>query len=40
MRMISLTHKMLEEKYKDISKDFDTYEKYGLNEEGILLFTD
>ena len=35
-----MTYKMLEEKYKDISKDFDTYEEYGLNEEGILLFTD
>lgn len=34
-----MTYKMLEEKYKDISKDFDTYEEYGLNEEGILLFT-
>ena len=31
---------MIEEKYKDIPKDFETYEKYGLNEEGILLFTD
>lgn len=36
----SITYKMLEEKYKDISKDFNTYEEYGLNEEGILLFTD
>lgn len=35
-----LTYKMLEEKYKDIPRDFETYEKYGLNEEGILLFTD
>ena len=35
-----MTYKMLEEKYKDIFKDFDTYEEYGLNEEGILLFTD
>ena len=26
-----MTYKMLEEKYKDISKDFDTYEEYGLN---------
>ena len=36
----SITYKMLEEKYKDISKDFNTYEEYWLNEEGILLFTD
>lgn len=35
-----LSYEMLEEKYKDISRDFETYEKYGLNEEGILLFTD
>ena len=35
-----MTYKMLEEEYKDISKDLDTYEKYSLNEEGILLFTD
>ncbi len=34
------SYEMLEEKYKDISRDFETYEKYGLNEEGILLFTD
>ncbi len=33
------SYEMLEEKYKDISRDFETYEKYGLNEEGILLFT-
>lgn len=33
-------YEMLENKYKDISKDFDAYEQYGLNEEGILLFTD
>lgn len=34
------SYQMLEDKYKDISKDFHTYEQYGLNEEGILLFTD
>ena len=33
-----MTYEILYEKYKDISKDFDTYEKYGLNEEGIILF--
>lgn len=35
-----MTYKMIEEEYKDVSKDFDSYEKYGLNEEVILLFTD
>lgn len=35
-----MTYKMIEDKYNNISKDFDTYEQYGLNEEGILLFTD
>lgn len=34
-----LSYEMLEEKYKDIPRDFKTYEQYGLNEEGILLFT-
>lgn len=34
------SYQMLEDKYKDVAKDFDTYEQYGLNEEGILLFTD
>lgn len=34
-----MTYAMLEEKYKDIPKNDEAYEKYGLNEEGILLFT-
>lgn len=34
------SYAMLEEDYKDVPKEFDTYEWYGLNEEGILLFTD
>lgn len=33
-------YQMLESKYKDISKDFETYERMGINEEAILLFTD
>lgn len=32
-------YEMLEEKYKDIPRNFDIYEKCGLNEEAILLFT-
>lgn len=34
------SYEMLEETYKDITRNFETYEEYGLNEEGILLFTD
>lgn len=34
------SYEMLEQQYKDISRDAETYEEYGLNEEGILLFTD
>lgn len=34
-----VSYEMLEEKYKDIPKDITTYEQFGLNEEGILLFT-
>lgn len=34
------TYEMLEEKYKDIPKNFESYEEYSLNEEAILLFTD
>lgn len=33
-------YQMIESKYKDTPKEFDIYEQYGLNEEGILLFTD
>lgn len=33
------SYEMLEEKYKDIPKNFKDYEESGLNEEGILLFT-
>lgn len=29
----------LKEKYKDLPKDIETYEKYSLNEEAIILFT-
>ena len=35
-----VSYEMLEEQYKDISKDSKTYKKYGLNEEAILLFTE
>lgn len=34
-----MTYKTLELVYKDIPRDFETYEEYGLNEEGIILFT-
>lgn len=34
-----LSYESLEEKFKNISKNSKTYEEYGLNEEGILLFT-
>lgn len=30
----------LEEKFKDVPKNAESYEKYNLNEEGILLFAD
>lgn len=35
-----VSYEMLEEQYGNIDKDNETYEKYGLNEEAILLFTD
>lgn len=34
------SYQMLEDEYRDVDKNFDVYEQYGLNEEGILLFTD
>lgn len=34
------THQMIAEKCNNISKTFEEYEKNGLNEEGVLLFTD
>lgn len=35
-----MTYESLNDKYRNIPKNFDVYEDYGLNEEGILLFTD
>lgn len=34
------SHQMIESKFKDVPKTFASYEQHGLNEEGILLFTD
>ncbi len=39
MILSPFTYEMIADKYKDIPKNFETYEKLGLNEEGILLFT-
>ncbi len=33
-------YQMLESQYKDVPKNFEAYEQYGLNEEAILLFAD
>lgn len=33
-------YQMIESIYKRFPKNFDAYEQHGLNEEGILLFTD
>jgi len=35
-----MNYEMLKERYKDIAKNNETYEQFGLNDEGILLFAD
>lgn len=34
------SYQMFENEFKDVPKNYETYNQLGLNEEGILLFTD